>query len=286
MRFNLLPCRSLGLLLVSGFACASVQAADYYVLPHGAGSHDGSSWENALDASASGLQKGWDAVQPGETLFVGGGEYAGVTLSVSSGGAEGKYKKLVGVTRGGERPRFVGKWTKEQPAKGADFMTIKQGVSYWSVENLDVRSYRNAVISSGGRHTGVRLINLDVTGARAGIEFVGGGLATDPALGTHDVLIQDCEFVNYTKRGIRFQGGNYNVKVVNCLADAGGESVGRRTLPDGLSGAGSANGGQKTDPGIARSRHYVHQLHRQKQLQRCGSGILERRRLLRRVDTL
>jgi hypothetical protein len=212
----------IGLALLYCLAGTSVMAADRYVLPQGAGTRDGSSWENALAASAGGLQKGWDALTPGDTCFVGGGQYADVTLSLSSGGAKGKYKKLTGVNRAGQRPVFTGSWTREQPAKGRDFVTAKEGASYWSLENLEIRNYRIGIVSTGGRHTGVRIVNVDVTGARSGIELTGGAPAAQPDLGTHDVLIQDCAFTGYTKRGIRFQGGNYNVRVVNCIADAGG----------------------------------------------------------------
>jgi len=62
-------------------------------------------WENALNGSGGGVQKGWDAIQPGETCFVGGGQYAGATLPIGSGGTAGKYKKLVGKT--GDDPRFT-----------------------------------------------------------------------------------------------------------------------------------------------------------------------------------
>ncbi len=235
----------IGLIVLACLVCGSVRAADQYVLPQGAGTKTGSSWENALDASSGGLQKGWDAIAPGETCFVGGGQYAGVTLSVSSGGTAGRYKKLVGVNRGGLRPRFVGTWTKEQPSKGPDCISVRQGVSYWSLENLDLRSYRNAVVSSGGRHVGVRVLNIDVTGARAGMELTGGGLATEPGIGTHDVLIQDCDFVGFTKRGIRFQGGNYNVRVVNCLADAGGKAWAVEPFQMGFAVQGSQTSDKK-----------------------------------------
>jgi hypothetical protein len=205
-------------------AVRAVLAADRYVLPEGAGTKDGSSWANALDASAGGLQKGWDAISPGDTCFVGGGNYKGVTLILRNGGTEGRYKKLAGVERNGQRPVFVGSWTKEQPAKGPDFLSAREGVGYWSVENLEIRNYRTGIVSTGGRHTGVRIINTDVMGSRSGIELTGGAPAARPALCSHDIVIRDCEFVGYTKRGMRFQGGNHDVRVVNCLADAGGKT--------------------------------------------------------------
>jgi hypothetical protein len=239
-----------GIALLCCLASSSALAADRYVLPQGAGTRDGSSWANALDASSGGLQKGWDALAPGDTCFVGGGEYVGVTLSLNRGGAEGKYKKLVGVTREGQRPRFVGKWTKEQPAKGPDCIVAKQGISHWSLENLEIRNYRIGIVSTEGRHTGVRIINVDVTGSRSGIELNGGAPAAQPELGSHDILIQDCAFIGFTKRGIRFQYGNYKARVVNCIADAGGAPWAVEPFQMGFQVQGAQNA-SKQDTGAA-----------------------------------
>src|SRR5215212_3225898 len=68
-------------------------AADLHLLPQGAGAKDGSSWQNALDGSA-GLQAGWDALQPGQTLWVGSGAYPNAKLNISKGGEAGKLKTL------------------------------------------------------------------------------------------------------------------------------------------------------------------------------------------------
>lgn len=242
MKASRLIAATMLLLCVAG---APAPGADQYVLPGGAGTRDGSSWENARNAAAGGLQKGWDALAPGETCFVGGGRYPGVTLVLGSGGVPGKYKRLLGVNRAGQRPQFIGAWTREQPARGPDCITARQGAGCWRLENVEIRGYRIGVASTGGRHTGVRIVDVDVRGARSGIELTGGAPAARPELGTHDVGIQDCEFVGYTKRGIRFQGGNYDVRVVNCLADAGGRGWAVEPFQMGFAVQGAETSGKQ-----------------------------------------
>ena len=134
---------------------------------------------------------------------------------------------------------FLGTWSKNVPSHGKDFLTLQTGVSFWVLENLEVRNYRVAVLSTGGRHSNVQIKNVDAFGVRSGMELSGGAPATEPMLGSHDWLIQDCEFVGYTKRGIRFQNGSYNVRVVNCVADAGGAGWATELFHEGFNVQGA-----------------------------------------------
>jgi hypothetical protein len=196
---------------------------DKYVLPAGAGTKDGSSWANAFDAA--GFQAGWDALQPGQTLWVGSGEYSNAQLKIKSGGEAGKLKTIAGKDTGGGAPVFAGTFKKDNPSKsGANFISLSDGADFWSVQDIHVRDYKNGIASSAGGHEGVRIRNFDVTGSREGISLVGGGTPEKPELGSHDVEISDCEFVGYTKRGIRLKGGNYDFRITNCVADAGGKA--------------------------------------------------------------
>ena len=196
---------------------------DRYILPAGAGTKDGSSWANAFDGSA-GLQGGWDALQPGQTLWVGSGAYPNARLSISKGGEAGKLKTLAGKDTGGGQPVFTSDFKKSDPAKsGADFITATDGADFWQVQDIHIRNYKIGISSNAGGHQGVRIRNFDVTGSREGISLAGGGTAEQPQLGSHDVEISGCEFVGYTKRGIRLKGGNYDFRIANCVADAGGK---------------------------------------------------------------
>jgi hypothetical protein len=202
---------------------AAEKPGDKYMLPQGAGTRDGSSWQNALDGRA-GLQAGWDALEPGQTLWVGSGFYGEGKLNINKGGEAGKLKTLAGKDTGEGIPVFTGSFKKSNPAKsGSTFITLTNGSDYWQVQNIQIRDYNIGIASKAGGHQGVRIRNFDVTGSREGISLVGGGTAGQPELGSHDVQISDCEFVGYTKRGIRLKGGNYDFRITNCVADAGGK---------------------------------------------------------------
>lgn len=217
------------------------------VLPSGAGTKDGSSWGNALDASQNGLQRGWDALKPDETLWIGSGQYVNVTLHIKSGSEAGRFKKLIGYDSGMGRPIFVSTFDKMNPAKsGQTFLTAESGASQWWVQNIELRNYRLGLYGRG-RHQNVRIINFDVTGCREGISLDAGATVENPALGSHDIEIRDCEFTHYTKRGIRFQNGNYHVRVINCAADAGGREWATEPFQMGFSVAGAV----KSQAGVA-----------------------------------
>lgn len=230
----------IAMILVSLLA-ASTARADMFVLPRGAGFKDGSNWQNALDASTGGLQKGWDTLAAGETCWVGSGEYAGVSLQIKAGGSEGQYKKLIGIDRGAGLPLFIGDWTKDKPAKGRNFIEVARGVNSWWIQDLRVRHYRIG-LAGAGRHNTAHIENFDVDNARSGIELSGGATAENLAIGTHDVVIEDCDFKNYTKRGLRVQGGVYNLQVRRCTADAGGREWAVEPFQMGFNVMGGENG--------------------------------------------
>lgn len=59
-------------LIVALAAAFSAQGANLFVTPSGAGSHNGSSWNQAF-AGTGGIN--WSAVQPGDTIWLAGGSY-------------------------------------------------------------------------------------------------------------------------------------------------------------------------------------------------------------------
>jgi len=199
------------------------KAGDKYMLPAGAGTKDGSSWANAMDATA-GLQAGWDKLQAGQTLWIGSGNYPKAGIVISSSGEAGKLKIIAGKDTGGGAPVFTGGFNKDTPAKGGGtFISAIAGADFWGVQDIHVRDYNLGIASRDGGHEGVRIRNFDVTGSREGITLNGGATPEKPEIGSHDVEISDCEFTNYTKRGIRLKGGNYDFRITNCVADAGGK---------------------------------------------------------------
>ncbi len=204
----------------------SITAADsdLYLTPNGNGRRDGSSWENALPVNAPGvLQAVWDALAPGQACRVGSGTYVNVKLTVSSGGdGPGQMKRLIGEDTGEGPAWCVGDWTPDKPAEGITFITLEDEVDYCAFENLKLARYRRGVFSAEGRHVGLKVKNFDVYEGRFGIFLQGFAHADDPEVASHDIVIQDCEFIHFTKSAVRLQAGNYDVKIINCVADAGG----------------------------------------------------------------
>lgn len=197
---------------------------DLFVTPDGAGQRDGSSWENALPGNAPGvLQAAWDALAPGRTCRVGSGVYSGVALVISSGGTgPDKLKKLAGEDTGKGRPWFVGNWQPDKPEGGLTFLSLKEEVSHCAFENLQLTRYHFGVFSAKGRHVGLRFRHCGLHEFRYGIYLNGLAYAEEPDRASHDLEISDCQFIHFTKNAVRLQGGNYDVRLIDCIADAGG----------------------------------------------------------------
>jgi len=212
---------------------------DVYVMPKGAGDRDGSDWDNAMAAADGGLQRAWNAAGPGDTVYVGSGEYKNVSLDIGAGGPD-HYRPvtLQGVDTGGGLPRFVSLWHRSDPASGLELIEVEEQVGYVRLADLRVTRYRGAV-ELAGRNVGVRIDNIDVTHSRDAFVFRGGATPDQPHLGTEDVVMRDCRIVNYTKRGLRIRDGVSCVRVIRCSADAGGEDYYSESFPMGFSVQGS-----------------------------------------------
>lgn len=197
--------------------------ADLYILPSGAGSKNGSTWENALPGKAEDFQSAWNALTPDETLHVGSGSYTNVRISANKGGQSGKPLRLKGVDRGGGLPLITSNFDKQNPDKsGIVFFEAKFGITDFEIDGFRLKGCRCAVFMRG-RHSNVKISNLLVEEAREGIRSEGGGTPENPDAATHDVIVSDCRFINFTKRGIRLEAGNYGWRIERCHADAGGK---------------------------------------------------------------
>lgn len=210
-------------LIISGLQCSNLVAASQYVLPNGAGAKDGSSWENARSGADGNFQAAWDALNPGDTLYIGSGTYKNAKIVSSQSGEEGKPLRLVGEDRGSGLPLVTSHFDKNKPSKtGATFFEAKLGTTNFEIEGIRFKNYK-VCVHLRGRHKNVNISKLDIEGVREGIRSEGGGTPENPDAGTHDVIVSDCRMVNFTKRAIRMEGGNYNWKIQRCYADAGGK---------------------------------------------------------------
>lgn len=199
-------------------------AADLFITPDGAGTRDGSSWANALPGNAPGvLQAAWDALAPGRAVRVGSGIYLMPTLTAATGGTgPDKMKRLTGEDTGGGLPWLVGDWSPAKPAEGRTFLALSGGADYIAFENLQLTRYQFGIVSRKGGHVGLRITNVDAYETRHGVYLCGFAYADAPDAASHDIEIRDCEFIHFTKNAVRFQAGNYDVRLINLVADAGG----------------------------------------------------------------
>ena len=216
--------------------------ADKYVLPNGAGKKDGSSWENALCASQNGLQKVIDELQSDSTIWIGSGTYSNISLNLKTGGENGSYKKIIGKDLGSGLPLFINNFDKNNPSKtGQTFLNIQKRVSNFWIQDIQLKNYQIGIKSDGGQHQNLRINNVDAENCRECISLDGGATVDDTQIGSHDIEIKDCDFLNYTKRGIRLKNGNYSVRIINSTADAGGKEWATEPFQMGFQVAGVEN---------------------------------------------
>ncbi len=224
-------------------------AGDLFLTPDGAGSRTGADWANALSGNAPGvLQAAWDALPAGRACRLGSGLYANLSLKVTSGGTgPTALKRLVGEDTGRGLPWLVGDWNPKDLERGASFLSLSKGVSYCSFEGLRLVRYQHVMFSKHGRHVGLRLRDVCAYELRFGVFLCGGGLAARPEEASRDIEIADCSFIHFTKSAVRLQGGNTDVRVLNCTADAGGTAWMREAFHIAFNLQGDATRDAKRD---------------------------------------
>lgn len=229
---------------------ASAASADLYMTPQGAGTADGSSWENALsyNAAPNSLESAWSRLPPGATCHLGAGDYEARPFVLTADGRdEASRRTLRGEIRDGRRAVFTGTWGRNDQNAGFTLITIASGAQWWAIEGLAVRNCRGAIDTQApGRVAHGRIADLVLEGLRDAIVIDGGATATQPELGSHDIVISDCSVVHYTKRGYRFRDGCYDIRLERCLADAGGKEWATEAFHMGF----NVNGGA-VDSGVA-----------------------------------
>jgi hypothetical protein len=195
-------------------------AADIHLTPEGAGTKDGSTWQNAKPGTKESFQAAWDALAPGDTLHVGSGAYDGLAIRAHKGGEAGKPIRLIGEDRGTGLPVSTSNFDKRKG--GATFFAAADGVSHVEISGFHLKGYKRGVFLRG-KGADLTLTKLVIDGALEGIRCDGGAEPGKPELATHDVVVADCRFDKFVKRGLRLQGGNYHWRIERCWADAGGK---------------------------------------------------------------
>lgn len=185
--------------------------ADLYLTPAGAGTKDGSTWENALDAAALAKTVN-ETLKAGDTLNLGGGEYRDVTLKIETGGQDGQPKKLLGVERDGKWPTFVCSWTIEKPDKGEIAIDLGAGVSHLQISHLRLKGYRYGVRAQKDGDKGRKNLLFDDVDLE---QFEYGFYLSH----CDDLVVRGCDLKRYAKHGFRLQEGCDRVQYISCVAD-------------------------------------------------------------------
>jgi hypothetical protein len=207
-------------------ACVPVTAADLYMSPTGAGNKSGDSWANALQyESAKSLEDAIGKLQHGDTINLAVGQYQGGTIAIKTDGkSEKDIVTIKGHIKDGNMPTFVGEWGKHDANKGFTLFVVTNGSSWIGIENIKANNVRGFFeTQSPGNVTGIRIKNIDVHETRDAFVFAGGASASQPEIGTNDILVENAKVIHYAKRGFRIRDGVYNATFKNCVADAGGK---------------------------------------------------------------
>ena len=194
------------------FVSSTLLARDFYLTVQGAGSRDGSGWEDAMGKDR--LQTVFnETMQPGDRLLLGSGTYGAVALVLSRGGEAGRIKEIVGEDRGTGLPLFTSTWVAEQPTKGATAFRIEPGVSHVTIRGIRIRNYAYGVHApvtpNGAARTHLRFEELWMEQIRHGFFLAD----------CDDVQFRACVLKYYTKHGFRFEQGCSRVRLAQCVAD-------------------------------------------------------------------
>lgn len=194
--------------------CQSLEASatELFITPAGAGTKDGSSWENALDQSAFSAAVN-ERMKAGDRLNVGGGEYRNFELVVHASGGAGKPKVIAGIDRGAGLPIFENVWNVAKPDKGKTGIRIEPGVSHLTFQSLRLRGYTFCVLAphdeKGANRSHLVFDDVDMEQCRHGFYL------SD----CDDLQFTGCDLKRYTKHGFRFDQGCDRVTMRKCVAD-------------------------------------------------------------------
>ena len=204
---------------------------------------------DSKDAVAAALAK----LGPGNVLTVAAGEYSNISgLELRAGGTKAKPIVIRGEVKDGKRPVLTGTWKREKPANGPVFLSLNPGTSYVTIENLELRNFKSALVANGPNH-GVKVAKVDLSYCRDGYVLDGGMVDGVPDSGSSGFEMTDCKILFHTKKGVRTSNGFHHAKFVRCIADGGGKDYANIEPRDifsvgfQLMGSYRSKGGRKAD---------------------------------------
>lgn len=204
--------KKLNLVLASLLALiVPARAADYFLTQAGSGTKNGSSWANAYSVTSLSTVLN-STMQSGDTLYLGGPEVSGgvsfgdARFTITSSGAAGAQKNLVGVDRGFGYPSFLG----AQTVRSYTTITLADTVSYWTIKNLLIEKRDLGIATAGTGHLGLVFEGITIRNVRSK-----GFSLTD----CDNLLIQNCRVERYSEIAFRFNHSCDGVTVRNCMAN-------------------------------------------------------------------
>ena len=207
---------------------------------------------DSKDVVAAALAK----LGPGNVLTIAAGAYTNLSgLELAAGGTKDKPIVIRGETRDGKRPVISGNWKREAPAKGGVFLTLRPGVSYVAIENLELDHFRTALVANGPNR-GVTVSKVDLSYTRDGFILDGGMVEGLPESGSCGFTFTDCTVRFHTKKGFRTANGVHHSRFVRCRTDAGGKEYANLEPRDIFSVGFQINGSYRTK-GAPKPDHHL-----------------------------
>ena len=192
---------------------------------------------------------------PGNILTIAAGEYTNLSgIELKAGGTKDKPIVIRGEVKGGKRPVITGTWKREAPAKGPHFLSLKPGVSYVTIENLDLNHFRSAIIANGPNH-GVKVSKVDLAYTRDGYVLDGGMVGGLPESGSSGWEFTDCNVTFHSKKGFRTANGVHHCKFIRCKTDGGGKDYANIEPRDIFSVGFQINGSYRAKGGAKPDHH-------------------------------
>jgi hypothetical protein len=202
------------------FMTLALNAATYYVATNGSDSNPGTITQPWLS-----WQKGFSSLQPGDILYIRGGNYTrmygsghGVRISSRSGTSSSPIRVLA---YPGEKP--VLDCASLASTAGVNYGILMSGSNYWNIKGLtvkNVREYRNLSKSAGGSPTaGWELSNCNnITLELCMVTYCGNGFTLNGTLSNIRYLNCDAYFnYDYYDNGGLANGFNGNMRGASTI---------------------------------------------------------------------
>lgn len=211
--------KTLRLIAFAGTIIISLQAqaqTNYYMTPDGTGPA-GTPWETCYTSSQIDYVLN-TLMGPGDTLYLGSGDYENCTLHYTTSGTSSSWKRIIGVDtgdNGGGFPSFVSTgskfWDRTDPEEnGTQWAFINISGDYWQVENLKLHGARYAIRNGTGTSPSHQLFrNIE-------IEYALFGLFAEHL---DHAIFENVTVKGYSKHAFRLRQGCNNVTFRQCEAD-------------------------------------------------------------------